>query len=65
MVLKYKRPDGTGGVICRPISREERLYIEECMGRDHGGPYTMIHSRPRNAAPASAATKLLRKASTP
>ena len=23
MVLKYKRPDGTGGVICRPISREE------------------------------------------
>jgi hypothetical protein len=56
MVVKYTRPDGTGGAIVRPYTREDRLYMEEMIARDHGGPYTMIHSRPRNVAPAACAT---------
>ena len=56
MVVKYQRPDGTGGAIVRPYTRAERLYMEDCLARDHGGPYTIIHSRPRNAAPAASAT---------
>ncbi len=56
MVVKYKRPDGTGRAIVRPYTRADRLYMEEMLARDHGGPYTMIHSRPRSAAPAASAS---------
>ena len=56
MVIKHQRPDGTGGAIVRPYTRADRLYMEEMLARDHGGPYAMIHSRPRNAAPAASAT---------
>jgi hypothetical protein len=31
MVVKYKRPDGTGGVLVRPYTRAERLYMEDCL----------------------------------
>ena len=37
MVLRFKNKDGTGGVLCRPYTWAERMWLKDFATRDHGG----------------------------
>jgi len=54
MVVRYKNKDGTGGVLTRPYTREERAWLRDFSTWDHGGPYIRIG--PRSVAPAASST---------
>jgi hypothetical protein len=54
MVVRWKNKDGTGGVLTKPYTPEERRRIREISTWDHGGPY--IRVGPRSAPPAVSST---------
>jgi hypothetical protein len=54
MVVRWKNKDGTGGVLTRPYTPEERAWIKHRGTVDHGGPYVTVG--PRSAPPAKAST---------
>ncbi len=54
MVVRWKNKDGTGGVLMRPYTREERAWIMHRSTVDHGGTYVRIG--PRSVAPAASST---------
>ena len=54
MVVRWKNKDGTGGVLTRPYTWEERMWLRDFSTWDHGGPYIMVG--PRSAPPAKAST---------
>jgi hypothetical protein len=54
MVIRYKNKDGTGGVLTRPYTREERAWLRDFSTWDHGGPYVRVG--PRSVAPAASST---------
>jgi hypothetical protein len=54
MVVRWKNKDGTGGVLTRPYTPEERAWLRDFSTWDHGGPYLRVG--PRSVAPAPSAT---------
>ena len=54
MVVRWKNKDGTGGVLTRPYTREERAWLRDFSTWDHGGPYLRVG--PRSVAPAASST---------
>jgi hypothetical protein len=54
MVVRWKNKDGTGGVLMRPYTPEERAWLRDFSTWDHGGPYLRVG--PRSVAPAASAT---------
>ena len=45
MVLRFKNKDGTGGVLCRPYTWAERMWLKDFATRDHGGPVITVGPR--------------------
>jgi hypothetical protein len=62
MVVKYKRPDGTGGMPVPPYTKEDRAAFDDMYarmagtGKYAGRPMVIAHPGPRSAAPAEPAT---------
>jgi hypothetical protein len=62
MVVRWKNKDGTSGVLTRPYTWQERMWLRDFSTWDHGGPY--IRVGPRSVAPAVAATSRQTEATT-
>ncbi len=45
MVVRWKNKDGTGGVLMRPYTPEERAWLQHRSTVDHGGPYVRVGPR--------------------
>jgi hypothetical protein len=54
MVIRYKNKDGTGGVLTRPYTPDERRWLRNLGTLDHGGPYLRVG--PRSVGPAASST---------
>jgi hypothetical protein len=54
MVVRWKNKDGTGGVLTRPYTPEERAWLRHRGTVDHGGPYVRVG--PRSVASAASST---------
>ena len=54
MVVRWKNKDGTGGVLTRPYTWQERMWLRDFSTWDHGGPYVRVG--PRSAPTAKAST---------
>jgi hypothetical protein len=54
MVVRWKNKDGTGGVLMRPYTPEERAWLRHRCTVDRGGPYVRVG--PRSVAPAVSST---------
>jgi hypothetical protein len=52
MVVRWKNKDGSGDVLTRPYTWEERMWLRDFSTWDHGRPYIMVD--PRSAPPAKA-----------